>query len=118
MLVTRAVEYKEIFGQFTISAITIMEIVAGLHKAGRVDALRKFVGSLQAIEALPFDDECSITAGRMIADLEKTGQPIGKADPMIAAIAVRNDLMLVTGNTTHYERLQKLGYSLILDNWR
>ena len=77
-VVTRAVDYKEIFGQFTISAITTMEIVAGLHKAGRIDALRKFVGSLQAIEVLPFDEECSIAAGRMIADLEKTGQPIGK----------------------------------------
>jgi len=37
---------------------------------------------------------------------------------MIAAIAIEHDLALITGNTTHYERLQKLGYSLKLDNWR
>ena len=54
----------------------------------------------------------------MFADLENTGQPIGRADPMIAAIAIENDLTLITGNTVHYERLQKLGYSLNLDNWR
>lgn len=117
-LVAKAVNYKEIFGQFTISAITIMEVVAGLHKAGRADALKKFRGGLQAIEVLPFGENSSITAGHMVADLEKTGQPIGRADPMIAAIAMEHDLTLITGNTTHYERLQKLGYSLKLDNWR
>jgi predicted nucleic acid-binding protein len=117
-VVARAVHYKETFGQFTISVITVMEVVAGLHKAGRADALRKFQDGLQAIEILPFDETGSITAGRMVADLEKTGQPIGRADPMIAALAVEHDLTLVTGNTSHYERLQKLGYSLKLDNWR
>lgn len=117
-VVAKAVNYKEIFGQFTISAITIMEVVAGLHKAGRADALKKFRGGLQAIEVLPFDENSSLTAGHMVADLEKTGQPIGRADPMIAAIAMEHELILITGNTTHYERLQKLGYSLKLDNWR
>jgi len=36
-LVSKAVAYKDAFGQFTISAITVMEIVKGLHKmAGRM----------------------------------------------------------------------------------
>jgi predicted nucleic acid-binding protein len=65
-----------------------------------------------------FDENCAITAGRIFADLEKTGQPIGRADPMIAAIAMQHNLVVVTGNTAHYERIQKLGYSLRLDNWR
>lgn len=117
-VVSKAVRYRETFEQFTISAITVLEIVKGLHKVGRADALKKFLGGLQAIEVISFDESCSIIAGRMFADLENTGQPIGKADPMIAAIAIQHDLTLVTGNTAHYERLQKLGYSLKLDNWR
>ena len=117
-IISKAVEYKENFEQFTISVITIMEVVKGLHKVGRADALKKFLGGLQAIEIIPFDENCSIVAGCMFADLENTGQPIGRADPMIAAIAVQHNLTLITGNTTHYERLQKLGYSLKLDNWR
>jgi predicted nucleic acid-binding protein len=52
------------------------------------------------------------------ADLERTGQPIGRADPMIAALALRHDLTLVTGNIAHYQRIQALGYNLSLDNWR
>jgi tRNA(fMet)-specific endonuclease VapC len=117
-IVAKAVEYKENFEQFTISVITVMEVVTGLHKVGWADALKKFLGELQSIEVIPFDGNCSITAGRMFADLEKTGQPIGRADPMIAAIAIQYDLMLITGNTAHYERLQKLGYSLKIDDWR
>ncbi|HLA07242.1 MAG TPA: PIN domain-containing protein [Anaerolineales bacterium] len=117
-IVSKAVEYKENFERFTISVITVMEIVKGLHKAGRADALKKFLGGLQAIEIISFDENCSVIAGRMFADLENTGQPIGRADPMIAAIAMQHELTLVTGNTAHYERLQKLGYSLKLDNWR
>jgi tRNA(fMet)-specific endonuclease VapC len=51
-------------------------------------------------------------------DLVRTGQTIGFADPLIAAIAIENGLTLVTGNTSHYERIQSLGYPLLLDNWR
>jgi predicted nucleic acid-binding protein len=35
-----------------------------------------------------------------------------------AAIALHKDLTLVTGNLTHYQRIQALGYSSKLDNWR
>ena len=45
-------------------------------------------------------------------------QPIGLADPMIAAIGLTHGLELVTGNTAHYQRIQQLGYPLTLVNWR
>ena len=37
---------------------------------------------------------------------------------MIAATAITHGLELVTGNTAHYQRVQQLGYPLILANWR
>lgn len=96
IIVSKAVAYKESFERFTISVITVMEVVKGLHKMGLTDALEKFLNGLQAIEVIPFDENCSVIAGRMFADLERVGQPIGKADPMIAAIAIQHDLTLVT----------------------
>jgi predicted nucleic acid-binding protein len=57
-------------------------------------------------------------AGRIYADLERTGQPIGRADPIIAGIAMQHGLLLVTGNQNHYQRIQVLGYDLKLANWR
>ncbi len=37
---------------------------------------------------------------------------------MVAAIALRHDLTLITGNLSHFERIASLGYPLRLDNWR
>ncbi len=47
-----------------------------------------------------------------------TGQPIELADILIASIAIENNLILVTGNTKHYQKIQALGYPLVIDNWR
>jgi predicted nucleic acid-binding protein len=52
-------------------------------------------------------------AGMIAGALERSGQPIGLADPMIAAIALQNGLELVTGNTAHFQRVQRLGYPLV-----
>ncbi len=73
---------------------------------------------LKESEVLAFDRECAEVAGRIYADLLRAGQPIGRADPMIAATAIRHQRVLVTGNMDHYQRIQALGYPLKLDNWR
>lgn len=57
-------------------------------------------------------------AGRIYADLESSGRTIGRADPLIAGIALQHELTLVTGNLGHYRRILDLGYSLQLENWR
>jgi predicted nucleic acid-binding protein len=57
-------------------------------------------------------------AGRIAGELDRTGQPIGTADSMIAAIALEHGLELVTGITADYQRVQQLGYPLTLVNWR
>ena len=56
--------------------------------------------------------------GNMYAELERSGQPIGRADPMIAATASTHGLLLVTGNVGHYARLPDLGFELRIANWR
>ncbi len=117
-VVERVTAYKATFGRITVSAITVMEIVMGLHKRGRADALQKFLEGLKASEVLALDLACAEIAGRIYGDLERTGQPVGRADPMIAAIALWHNLTLVTGNTGDYQRMQTLGYPLKLDNWR
>jgi predicted nucleic acid-binding protein len=37
---------------------------------------------------------------------------------MIAAIALRHGLTLGTGNGSHFQRIQSLGYGLRIDDWR
>lgn len=113
-----ATVYRIIFGRYTISVITVVEIVKGFHKIQREDRIEQFLGSLSQVELLTLNAGSAELAGRIYADLEKTGQPIGRADPLIAAIALHSQLTLVTGNLVHYRRIGDLGYPLKLDNWR
>jgi tRNA(fMet)-specific endonuclease VapC len=117
-VVSRAVAYKSTHGQLTMTVISVMEIVKGLHKVGREDALRRFLNGLETSEVLAFDQASAKVAGQIYADLENAGLPIGYADVMVAAIALRHKFTLVTGNRRHYEHIRSLNYPLILDNWR
>lgn len=117
-VVAQATAYRAIFRRYTISAITVVEIVKGLHKARRDRQLQLFLEGLTSVDILTLDTPSAIVAGRIYSDLERTGQPIGRADPLIAAIALQNNLILVTGNQDHYQRIQALGYALQLANWR
>ena len=114
----RATAYIAAFGRLTISAVTLMEVVKGFHKANRPDRIQALRNSLASEEVLDFDQPSAELAGRIAADLERSGQPIGAADPMIAAIALTHGLTLVTGNTAHFQRIQALGYPLKLEDWR
>ncbi len=117
-VVAKAVAYHATFGHYTICVMTITEIVKGYHKIQREDRIRRFLAHVSNFEVLILDGHSAELAGRIIADLERTGQPIGVADSMIAAIALQHDLTVVTGNLSHYQRIQSLGYGLKLDNWR
>ncbi|MER3447093.1 MAG: VapC toxin family PIN domain ribonuclease [Candidatus Dadabacteria bacterium] len=117
-VVVKATAYRAAFGHYTISTITVMEIVKGFHKLQREDRIQRFLAGLSSVKLLALDLRSSELAGRIYADLERIGQPIGRADPMIATIALRHGLTLVTGNLSHYKRIQALGYGLTLDNWQ
>lgn len=118
-VVSAASTYRSHHGFLTTSVVTVMEIVKRLQRVERHDRIDGFLASVsESEEVLPFGISCSTLAGRIYGDLERIGQPIGRADPMIASIAIDNDLVLVTGNTSHFERIQQLGYPLELANWR
>jgi tRNA(fMet)-specific endonuclease VapC len=110
--------YLALFGRYTLSAVSVMEVVRGFSKKQATRQLQAFLASLPALEVLPFDQLTAELAGRIEGELERGGRPIGRADPMIAAIALANGLELVTGNTGHYQRIQQLGYPLVLHDWR
>lgn len=67
---------------------------------------------------LNIDLESCKVAAHIFGHLDAKGIPIGRSDPMIAAIAITNNLTLITGNTKHYQRIVDLGYPLKLENWR
>ncbi|MDB9454540.1 PIN domain-containing protein [Dolichospermum circinale CS-541/06] len=110
--------YKTRFKNYTISVITVSEVIKGWRKLNRNDRIQEFLIDLLQMEILSLEQKSAELSGLIYADLEKTGQIIGLADVLIAAIAIENNLILVTGNTKHYQKIQSLGYPLQLDNWR
>jgi tRNA(fMet)-specific endonuclease VapC len=113
-----ALAYRQTHGCLTLSVITLMEMVKGLQKVQRPQKITTLLANVASEEVLELGQPAADTAGRIWGDLERTGQPIGLADPMIAAIALEHGLELVTGNTSDFQRIQNLGYPLTLINWR
>ena len=95
-----------------------MEMVRGYQKKQATRQLQHFLSAITSEEVISFDQSTAELAGRIAGELERIGQPIGTADPMIASIALHHRLELITGNTAHFQRIQQLGYPLILGNWR
>jgi tRNA(fMet)-specific endonuclease VapC len=116
---SKADAYLSVIGRFTLSATSIAELIDGLRRQGRDEQIASLVEKLEneQHEILSVDLDAALTAGHIFGDLHRTGQPIGRSDPFIAAIALREDLPLVTGNTKHFQRIQALGYALKLETW-
>jgi tRNA(fMet)-specific endonuclease VapC len=68
---------------------------------------------LQQFVSMPFDDAAAMVYGTIRANLAKAGTPIGPNDLQIAAIALANELTLVTHNTREFSRIQ----GLKLEDW-
>lgn len=98
------------------SVLTVMELRTGCRRKtegglalwGRI---RDEV--LSGLKILPFLPRQAVLAGDLRALLDAAGEPIGLVDTMIAATALAEDLVLVTGNTRHYRRVPRLRW----ENW-
>ncbi|KYC43805.1 twitching motility protein PilT [Scytonema hofmannii PCC 7110] len=63
--------------------------------------------------SLPFDDLAAMTFGIIRSQLEVLGTPIGAYDLQIAAIALTNNLTLITHNTKEFKRV----HNLLIEDW-
>jgi tRNA(fMet)-specific endonuclease VapC len=118
VVAAKATAYAREHERLTTSSVSVAEVVFGLRRKGREEKLAEFEASLKEWEILPFDDAAARQAGRINADLERKRLIIGLPDVMIAAIALCRGLAVVTGNVTHFEYVQSVGYELTIDNWR
>ncbi|PSB35753.1 PIN domain-containing protein [Stenomitos frigidus] len=100
-VLARANAYLEEHGCYTLSVITVMEIVRGWHRLQRDDRIQRFLATLPTAEVLAVDTSVATLAGRLYADLQCSGQLIGVADSIIAATALQNDITLVTRANAH-----------------
>ena len=92
-----------------IPSVVLFELHYGAEKSQKRELnlanIRTFVSEL---EIVPFDNKAAEIAGKIRSDLEKSGQPIGGYDLMIAATALANDGVVVTNNTREFSRVNGL----------
>lgn len=100
--------------EICISSVTYAELVHGVEKSQAVEKNRLALVLLLAnIEILDFDALAAEAYGKIRADLEKGGTPIGPLDMMIAGHAKSLDYCIVTNNTKEFSRVR----GLKLENW-
>lgn len=76
-------------------------------------SLKEQIAFLGQFHSLPFDDDAAIVFGRIRADLARKGTPIGSYDLQIAAIALAEDLIVVTSNMSEFNRVS----GLMVEDW-
>jgi tRNA(fMet)-specific endonuclease VapC len=89
-----------------LCSVVKAELLYGARKSRRVaSTLSSLERFFHPLVSLPFDDRCADEYGKIRADLERAGTPIGANDLMIASVARRYDLTVVTHNTDEFTRV-------------
>lgn len=118
VLKRRPIEVLSLFNanatRMAISSITLAELLHGAEKSTRVaENLSVIEDFCSRLEVLPYGFKAAQHYGAIRAALEKQGRPIGINDLHIAAHARSEGLVLVTNNTSEFERVP----ALELENW-
>ena len=97
-----------------VSSVTYAELVHEVEKSAAVEKNRLALFMLLAnIEILDFDVDAADCYGKIRADLEKKGTPIGPLDMMIAGHAQSRGYTVVTNNVKEFSRVSNLK----IENW-
>src|SRR2546425_6220287 len=93
-----------------VSSVVAFELWYGVAKSQRKEANTQRLEAFLAgpVEWTPFDEEDAREAGRVRAELEIAGTPIGAYDVLIAAQARRRRATLVTSNVAEFDRVTVL----------
>lgn len=92
----------------TITPMTVTELYDGAYKTGNQRALDETEESVMSLEILDYDYDAAKEAGRLLCELEKSGNKIGEMDTLIAAIALRHGETLLTRNAKHFAKIPGL----------
>lgn len=102
------------FHQVCICQITVSELYFGAYNSSKIENNLKTVDDfLKNISVLSFSNNSLKKFGELKALLRKQGNIVADFDLLIASVALTENLILVTNNTRHYQRILEIK----LDNW-
>ena len=95
--------------EIAVCSVVKAELFYGAFRSNNpTQTLERQQAFLWRFVSLPFGDEAALLAGRIRAVLAGVGTPIGSYDLQIAAVALANNLALVTHNTREFKRIDGL----------
>lgn len=95
------------------SIIVAGELRYGAERCGSPRLTAQLEAILDVLPVLPLGDDADAHYGRLRADLERRGTPIGANDMLVAAHALTLGATLVTDNVREFERVS----GLAIVNW-
>ena len=97
-----------------LSVITLMELYYGAYKSQKVAGnLAKIKVLESSMSIFPLDKEVAEIFGLQKSWLQKNGLPLDDFDLAIASTALAYNLVLVTNNVRHFQRID----GLKVENW-
>lgn len=102
------------WSDMAICVITATELYFGAYNSNKIEQnLKTAENFIQSITVLPLSNDTLKKFGQLKAQLRKAGKPVADFDLLIASVAIAKNLILVTNNTRHYQRI----IGLNLENW-
>ncbi|TAE61726.1 MAG: type II toxin-antitoxin system VapC family toxin [Nostocales cyanobacterium] len=107
--------FQDLFDiDIVVCSIVKAELFYGAMRTNNpTKTLQKQQEFLGRFVSLYFDDQCALIYGEIRSKLAAKGTPIGNNDLHIAAIAMANNLTLVTHNVGEFSRVDNLK----LEDW-
>jgi len=117
-VVTAGTRYAEEHKRLTFTSVTVFEIIRGLEQKSAVVQVKKVLAWMAENEQVVPTAEDYLSAALVIARAKLKGRTLELPDCLIAAVASRLGLPLVTGNVNHYLAIRDAGLVLEIENWR
>ena len=105
---------SHLYDPLMICVITLMELYYGAYKSKRTTSnLAKIKALENSLEIVVLGKESVEIFGMLKANMEIAGTPLDDFDLVLASCALAHNLILVTNNLKHFERIQ----GLKVENW-
>ena len=102
----------------SISIITLFELYYGAYNSKKMDENIKRIENLKdTITVIGIDDSIFHQFGKTKSSLRKSGKIIGDFDLLIGITALSKNLILITNNAEHFNRIEGL-VRYLQQSWR